>query len=65
MSGLDSTSKTPRKALELTGRIGKKRVQLLIDSRLNFKYILGQECPERKIKIAKGRGGKESMIPDG
>ena len=53
--GLDSTSRTQRKTLELAGRIGKKPLKVLIDSGSTGNYILAQECAARGLRIDPGR----------
>ena len=49
--GLDSTSRTQRKTLELAGRIGKKPLKVLIDSGSTGNYISAQECAARGLRI--------------
>ena len=56
---MDSSSKTPRRTLELAGRIGKRPVCMLIDSGATGNYVSAQECTARKIKIEKEKNGKE------
>ena len=56
--GLDSSSKTPKRTLELAGRIGKRPVRMLIDSGTTRNYVSAQECAARKIKIEKRKMGK-------
>ena len=62
---MDSSNKTPRSTLELTGRIGKRLVCMLIDSGATGNYISAQECAARKIKIKKETNGKELTMVDG
>ena len=62
---LDSTSRTPRRTLELAGRIGKRPVHMLIDSGATGNYISAQECTARRIKIEKEQGGKELTMANG
>ena len=62
---MDSTSKTPRRTLELAGRIGKRPVCMLIDSGATGNYISAQECAARRIKIEKEHGGKELTMAEG
>ena len=62
---MDSSSKTPRRTLELAGRIGKRPVRMLIDSGAIGNYISAQECTARKIKIEKEKNGKELRMIDG
>ena len=45
----DSTSRTPRRTLELAGRIGKRPVRMLIDLGTTGNYISAQECAKRRI----------------
>ena len=53
--GLDSTSRTQRKTLELAGRIGKKPLKVFIDSGSIGNYISAQECAARGLHIDLGR----------
>ena len=53
--GLESTSRTQRKTLELAGRIGKKPIKVLIDSESTGNYISAQECAARGLRIDPGR----------
>ena len=53
--GLDSTSRTQRKTLELASRIGKKPLKVLIDSGSTGNYISAQECAARGLRIDSGR----------
>ena len=53
--GLDSTSRTQRKTLELVGRIGKKPLKVAIDSGSLDNYISAQECAARGLHIDTGR----------
>ena len=53
--GLDSTSRTQRKALELADRIGKKSLKVLIDLGSTSNYISAQECAARGLRIDLGR----------
>ena len=62
---MDSTSRTPRRTLELAGRIGKRPVRMHIDSGVTGNYISAQECAARGIKVEKEQGGKELTIADG
>ena len=62
---MDSTSRTPRRTLELAGRIGKRPVCMLIDLGAIGNYISAQECATRRIKIEKEHGGKELTMADG
>ena len=62
---MDSSSKTPRRTLELVGWIGKRLVRMLIDSGAIGNYISAQECIVRKIKIEKKKNGKELTMDDG
>ena len=62
---MDSTSGTPRRTLELAGRIGKRPVCMLIDSGATGNYILAQECIARRINIDREQGGKELTMADG
>ena len=57
--GLDSSSKTLGRTLELAGWIGKRPVCLLIDAGVAGNYVSAQECIARKIKIEKEKNGKE------
>ena len=52
--GLDSSSKTPRRTIELAVRIGKRPVRMLIDSGTTGNYVSAQECAARKIRIKRG-----------
>ena len=61
---MDSTSRTPRRTLELAGRIGKRPVCMLIDLGTTGNYISAQECATRRIKIEKEQGGKELTMAD-
>ena len=49
--GLDSTSRTQRKALELASRIGKKPLKVLIDSGSTGNYISIQDYVARCLRI--------------
>ena len=62
---MDSSSKTPRRTLELAGRIGKRPVRMPIDSGATGNYVSAQECAARKIKIEKEENGKELTMADG
>ena len=62
---MDSSSKTPRRTLELVGRIGKRPVRMLINSGATGNYVSAQECTTRKIKIKKEKNGKELTMADG
>ena len=62
---MDSSSKTPRRTLELAGRIVKRPVCMLIDSGTTGNYVSVQECATRKIKIEKEKNGKELTMADG
>ena len=53
--GLDSTNRTQRKTLELASRIGKKPLEVLIDSGSNGNYISAQECMARGLHTDPGR----------
>ena len=53
MWSMDSSSKTPRRTLELARRIGKRAVRMLIDSGVTGNCVSVQECIARKIKIEK------------
>ena len=65
MYSMNSTSRTPRRTLELVGGIGKKPVRMLIDLDVTGNYISDQEWGTRRIKIEKEQGGKELMMADG
>ena len=65
MWSMGSSSKTPRRTLELAGRIGKRPVRMLIDLGETGNYVSAQECKVRKIKIEKEKNGKELMMADG
>ena len=62
---MDSSDKTPRRTLELAGRIGKRPVCMLIDLGATGNYVSAQECATRKIKIEKEKNGKELTMADG
>ena len=62
---MDSTSRTPRRTLELAGRIGKRPVHMLIDSGATGNYISAQKCAARRIKIEKEQEDKELTMADG
>ena len=62
---MDSSSKTPRRTLELAGQIGKRPVCMLIDLGATGNYVSAQECTARKIKIEKEKNGKEPTMADG
>ena len=62
---MDSPSKTPRRTLELAGRIGKRPVCMLIDLAVIGNYLSAQECAMRNIKIEKEENGKELTMADG
>ena len=49
--GLDSTSRTQRKTLELVGRIQKKPLKVLINLGSTSNYILAQECAASGLQI--------------
>ena len=51
MWSMDSLCKTPRRTLELAGRIRKRPIHMLIDSGTTGNYVSAQECVARKIKI--------------
>ena len=53
--GLDSTSRTRRKTLELAGWIGKSPLKVLIDSESTDNYISAQECVVRGLRIDRRR----------
>ena len=53
--GLDSTSRTQRKTLELASRIGKKPLKVLIDLGSTGNYISAQGCLARGLHIDPGR----------
>ena len=65
MWSMDSTSRTPRRTLELVGRIGKRPVHMVIDSGATSNYILAQEYVARRVKIEREQGGKELTMVDG
>ena len=50
---MDSSSKNPRRTLELARRIGKRPICMLIDLGATGNYVSAQECAARKIKIKK------------
>ena len=62
---IDWTSRTPRRTLELAGKIGKRPVRMLIDSGATGNYISAQECAARRIKIEREQEGKELTMADG
>ena len=62
---MDSTSRTPRRTLELAGRIGKSPICMLIDLGTTGSYISAQECSARRIRIEREQGGKELTMVDG
>ena len=62
---MDSISRTPRRTLELAGRIGKRLVCMLIDSGATGNYISAQEGESRGRKREKEQGGKELTMADG
>ena len=62
---MDSSSKTPRRTLELARQIGKRPIRMLIDSGTTGNYVSAQECAARKIKIEKEKNGKELTMADG
>ena len=61
---MDSSSKTPRRTLELAGRIGKRPIRMLIDLGAIGNYVSAQECAARKLKIEKEKNGKELTMVD-
>ena len=65
MWSMDSSSKTPRRTLELAGRIEKRPVRMLIDSGATGNYVSAQKSTARKIKIEKEKNGKELTMADG
>ena len=62
---MDSTIRTPRRTLDLAGRIGKRPVRMLIDSGATGNYKSAQECAARRIKIEREQGGKELTMANG
>ena len=62
---MDSTSRTPRRTLELASRIGKRPVCMFTDSGATSNYISAQECIARKTKIEREQGGKALKMADG
>ena len=62
---MDSSSKTPKRTLELAGQIGKRLVHMLTNSGLTGNYVSTQECTARKLKIEKEKNGKELTMADG
>ena len=62
---MNSSSKTPRRTLELVGRIGKRTIHMLIDLGATGNYVSAQECTMRGIKIEKEKDGKELTMADG
>ena len=56
--GMDSISKTPRRTLELAGRIGKRPMRMLIDSVATGNYVSAQECTARGLKLKKRKMGR-------
>ena len=62
---MDSSSKTPRRTLELAGRIEKRPNRMLINSGATGNYVSAQEYVARKIKIEKEKNGKELTRSDG
>ena len=60
--GLDSTSRTQRKTLELASRIGKKPLKVLIDSGATSNYISAQECVARGLCIDPGRACEKEEL---
>ena len=56
--GIASIGQTPRKTLELAGRIGSKSWSLLIDSGSTGNYISANVCTINKVEI------KEDLYPD-
>ena len=53
--GLDSTSRTQRKTLELASKIRKKPLKVLIDLGSTSNYTSAQECAARSLHIDPGR----------
>ena len=62
---MDSSSKTPRRTLELARRIRKRLVRMLINLGVTGTYVSAQEYAVRKLKIEKEENGKELTIADG
>ena len=62
---MDSTSRTPRRTLELAGRIRKRPMLILIDLGATGNCISAQECVAKRIKLDREQGGKELMVADG
>lgn len=59
--GLDSSSRTLRRTLELTSRFGKRPLKILVDSRSTSNYMLAQECTAKKILVEKEIDGDEEL----
>ena len=60
--GLDSTSRTQRKTLELAGRIGKKLLKVLINSGSTGDYMSAQECAARGLHIDPRRAREREKL---
>ena len=65
MWSMDSSSKTPRRTLELVGQIGKRPVCMLINLGATRNYVSAQECVARRIEIEKEKSGKKLTMADG
>ena len=62
---MDSSSKNPRRTLELAGGIEKRPIRILIDSGATENYVSAQECAMKKLKTKKEKNGKELTMVDG
>ena len=62
---MDSSSKTPRRTLELSRQIGKRLVCMLIDSGAIGNYVSAQECTTRRIKSKRRKMVKKLTMADG
>ena len=59
------TVRTPRKTLELAGRVGKQRWAILIDSGSTGNFVSAQVCTACRLKVEKDPGPEELTLADG
>ena len=62
---MDSTNRTPKRTLELAGRIANRLLRMPINSRATSNYISAQECATRRTKIEREHGDKELTMAGG
>ena len=59
------TVRTPRRTLELAGRVGKHRWPILIDSGSTGNYVNAQVCTTCRLKVERDPDPEELMLANG